>query len=99
MKQTVKYIHIMVAVLVAAFAAGCTKDFDKINTDPTKINFGNIKASNMFEPIFFQTGARNQYYSWIWSNELVQVTAFTGGSETPSLHGTIMPAVPRMLIT
>lgn len=52
MKQTVKYIHIMVAVLVAAFAAGCTKDFDKINTDPTKINFGNIKASNMFEPIF-----------------------------------------------
>lgn len=29
MKQTVKYIHIMVAVLVAAFAAGCTKDFDK----------------------------------------------------------------------
>lgn len=81
MKQTVKHIHVMAsAVLVAVFAAGCTKDFDKINTDPTKINFGNIKASNMFEPIFFQTGARNQYYSWIWSNELVQVTAFTGGS-------------------
>lgn len=74
-----RYI-IAAAAVIAALTAGCTKDFEKINTDPTKINFGNIKASNMFEPIFFQTGARSQYYSWIWSNELVQVTAFTGGS-------------------
>ncbi len=53
MKQTVKHIHIMAAaVLVAVFAAGCTKDFDKINTDPTKINFGNIKASDCLSRFF-----------------------------------------------
>lgn len=75
-----RHKHIMIIAAVSACLLSCTKDFEKINTDPTSMNFGSIKASNMFEPLFFQTGAKNQYYSWIWSNELVQVTAFTGGS-------------------
>lgn len=75
-----KRFIIIAAAIVFLSGTGCTDEFESINTDPTKIAFGALKPSNLFEPILFDTGTQSQYYSWFWNAELIQVTAFTGGS-------------------
>lgn len=72
--------NIAALILGCTTLVSCSENFEKINTDPVTIPYGQLKASNMFEPILFDTGNQNQYYSWFWNAELIQVTAFTGGS-------------------
>ncbi len=68
--------NIAALILGCTTLVSCSENFEKINTDPVTIPFGQLKASNLFEPILFDTGNQNQYYSWFWNAELIQVTAF-----------------------
>ena len=73
------------AVVLCSLPPSCTKDFEKINTDPNKILFGNAAATSLYEPLVYGMGSNNQYQAWFFANELVQVTAFTGG-QTTQIH-------------
>ena len=63
-------------------ALSCTKNFEATNTNPNKINYGDIQAHNMFEPNLYLLGRDIQYHSYYFSHELAQTTAFTGGRTT-----------------
>ncbi|WP_321334446.1 SusD/RagB family nutrient-binding outer membrane lipoprotein [uncultured Bacteroides sp.] len=65
--------------MVAALSA-CTSNFEEINTNPNKTTVGEIKAIGMFEPLLYDGANTWQNYTWYWSNELIQFTAFTGGT-------------------
>lgn len=70
---------IVSAILLSLFMA-CTSDFEDINTNPNTTTVGQIKANSMFEPLLYNGANFWTKYSWYWSNELVQFTAFTGGT-------------------
>lgn len=55
----------------------CTHDFEKINTDPNKMNVGDLHPYGMFEQLFYGTASTQTYYSYYWNDELVQFTACT----------------------
>ncbi|WP_161554539.1 SusD/RagB family nutrient-binding outer membrane lipoprotein [Sinomicrobium soli] len=59
---------------------GCTGDFEDINTNPNATLLGQIKASGMFEPLLYNGANAWLNYTWFWNNELIQFTAFTGGT-------------------
>lgn len=61
-------------------ATSCTTDFEDINTNPNKITVGQLQPVNMFEPILYEAARTWQNYTWYWNNELIQFTAFTGGT-------------------
>lgn len=58
----------------------CTSDFEEINTNPNRTTVGEIQASGMFEPLLYNGANAWMNYSWYWNNELIQFTAFTGGT-------------------
>ena len=66
--------------LIALFMAACTSDFEETNTNPNTITVGAVPASSMFEPLLYNGANVWLNYSWYWNNELVQFTAFTGGT-------------------
>lgn len=66
--------------ILAFFIQACTADFEEINTNPNKTTVGQIKASGMFEPLLYNGAKFWQNYTWYWNNELIQFTAFTGGT-------------------
>ena len=72
-------ITIITGVLAVIISA-CTADFEEINTNPNTTNVGQIKASGMFEPLLYNGANFWQNYTWYWNNELIQFTAFTGGT-------------------
>lgn len=72
----------ILAVMVCSLSLSCTKDFEKINTNPNKILFGEASATSLYEPLIYGIGVNHQYQAWFFANELVQVTAFTGGATT-----------------
>ena len=72
----------VLAAAVSLFSVSCTKDFEKINTNPNKIEFGGAAPTSLYEPLIYGIGINIQYQSWFFANELVQVTAFTGGNTT-----------------
>lgn len=70
-------------ILIIAFFAiitACTTDFEETNINPNTTNVGQIKASGMFEPLLYNGANFWLNYTWYWNNELVQFTAFTGGT-------------------
>ena len=64
-------------VVFLAGMCSCTDDFEKTNTDPNKMNVGDLKPYGMFESLFYGTARQQCYYSYYWSDELVQFTACT----------------------
>lgn len=60
--------------------SACTSNFEDTNTNPNKTTVGEIKASGMFEPLLYDGVNNWQNYTWYWNNELIQFTAFTGGT-------------------
>ncbi|MDO6802372.1 SusD/RagB family nutrient-binding outer membrane lipoprotein [Wenyingzhuangia sp. 1_MG-2023] len=66
--------------LLAIISIACTGDFNEINTNPNTTNVGEIQASGMFEPLLYNGANFWQNYTWYWNNELIQFTAFTGGT-------------------
>lgn len=78
-----KIIHaISAGCLVAGslLATACTTDFEDINTNPNKMVVGDIQPANVFEPLLYDASKKWQNYTWFWNNELIQFTAFTGGT-------------------
>lgn len=78
-----KKIIILACMALASFS--CTKDFEEINTNPNKINFGDASPSSLLEPLVYGLGVQSQQQAWFYAHELVQVTAFTGG-QTTQIH-------------
>ena len=76
------FTYMITAALILVAALSCTKNFEKINTDPNKLGYGQAPATSIFEPLLYGIGVNNQYQAWFFANELVQVTAFTGGQTT-----------------
>ncbi len=66
--------------LVTLLMAACTSDFEETNTNPNTTLVGTIPASSMFEPLLYNGANAWLDYTWFWNNELVQFTAFTGGT-------------------
>ena len=61
-------------------AASCTGNFEKVNDDPNRLLFGQVNASNIFEPLIYGIGGRNQYHTGYWVNCLTQYTTFVSGA-------------------
>lgn len=72
----------LISLIILTSLISCTKDFTEINTNPNKIEFGKIAATSLYEPLVYGIGINVQYQAWFYANELVQVTAFTGGATT-----------------
>ncbi len=70
----------IISGMILLGALSCTSNFEEINTNPNRTIVGMIQASGMFEPILYNTGNYWQEYTWFWNNELIQFTAFTGGT-------------------
>ncbi len=78
MKRIRRYILLGIAVL-SLFS--CTSGFDSANQNPNAISTGkNLHAYNFFEPILYRVGCKWLNYTWYWNDELIQFTAFTGGT-------------------
>lgn len=78
-----KHIKILSAgCLIALFSlqTACTTDFEEINTNPNKMTVGDLQPSNMFEPLLYDASKNWQKFTWYWNDELIQFTAFTGGT-------------------
>ena len=75
-----KFSRIVIFGWLAVAVLGCTSDFEEINTNPNTTNVGDIKASGMFEPLLYNGANAWLNYTWFWNNELIQFTAFTGGT-------------------
>lgn len=71
---------ILTGSLISLLLFSCTSDFEEINTNPNTTTVGKIKASGMFEPLLYNGAKVWQQYTWFWNNELIQFTAFTGGT-------------------
>lgn len=72
--------NLILSVILLSFFMACTADFEDINTNPNKTTVGQIKAHSMFEPLLYNSANFWTKYSWYWNDELVQFTAFTGGT-------------------
>ena len=68
---------IFASVLVLAATASCTKDFEKINTNPNRVTMGQISASNCIEPILYGIPRFGQNHSWYYCHEVSGMTACT----------------------
>ena len=76
--NTFKKIVILAGLTVTVLA--CTSDFEEVNTNPNRTTVGDIQASGMFEPLLYNGANEWLGYTWFWNNELIQFTAFTGGT-------------------
>lgn len=74
------YLKKILTIGLISLVLACTSDFEEINTNPNRTNVGDIQASGMFEPLLYNGINAWQYYTWFWNNELIQFTAFTGGT-------------------
>lgn len=61
------------AMLVASIA-GCTHGFEAINTDPNKMQVGDLQPYGMFEPLLYGMANQQTYYAYYWTDELAQFT-------------------------
>lgn len=78
MKRLNQYILLTASTITAIVAlAGCTENFEEINTDPNRVVVGQVTPYNMFEKLLYD-GANNRLYdAWYYAGEIVQYTATT----------------------
>ena len=70
-----KYTKYLAIVLASALsAAGCTGDFEDINSDPNNIIVGDIEPANMLEPLLMNGANALIYNTYYYCNEISQVT-------------------------
>lgn len=75
-----KLKYIVLIGFLAGTVFSCTSDFEEINTNPNRTTVGEIQTSGMFEPLLYNGANAWMNYTWYWNNELIQFTAFTGGT-------------------
>jgi hypothetical protein len=71
---------IITVVILLLTIMACTSNFEEINTNPNTTTVGEIKASSLFEPLLYNGADYWLNYTWFWNDELIQFTAFTGGT-------------------
>lgn len=86
MKRYIKNLAFAgLGVAAVMSATSCTDGFEETNTDPNKIVVGEALPYHMLEPLIYNGANQRAYHTHAWSNELVQFTAFTGGT-TNQVH-------------
>lgn len=81
MKLKKQYISLCVMAVVSTITISCTSGFEDANENPNSISTDvNLHAYNFFEPILYRTASQWLNYTWYWNDELIQFTAFTGGT-------------------
>ena len=60
--------------MLVASIAGCTHGFEEINTDPNKMQVGDLQPYGMFEPLLYGMANQQTYYAYYWTDELAQFT-------------------------
>lgn len=86
MKRYIKNIVLAsMGVAMVSSAVSCTDGFEEANTDPNKITVGEALPYHMLEPLIYNGANQRAYHTHSWNNELVQFTAFTGGT-TNQVH-------------
>lgn len=75
-----KYNILLASALVVLLMFSCTANFEDINTNPNKTTVGQVKATSIFEPLLYNGANAWLNYTHFWNNELIQFTAFTGGT-------------------
>ena len=76
MKSLLKYFQLTFLALAIIFTTSCTKDFEKINTDPVKVTVvapGSLLAPAQFDGMWLITKRAHRL-----NNELMQYTVETG---------------------
>lgn len=76
MKSLPNYFHLIIFLLIAQTFTSCTKDFEKLNTDPVKVTAvapGNLLAPAQFDGMWLITKRAHRL-----NNELMQYTVETG---------------------
>lgn len=74
-----KIKYSIVCGLILILLQACTNNFEEINTNPNKTLVGMVQASNMFEPILYNSANQWLDRTWYYNNEMIQFTAHTGG--------------------
>ncbi len=82
MKKSIKYLGVAaLATLAAAGLGSCTNDFENTNKNPNTMEVGDIDPYSLFEPLIYKTAKSvGENYTYKWNDELVQFTAFSGGT-------------------
>ncbi len=82
MKKSVKYLGVAaLATLAAAGLSSCTNDFEETNKNPNTMVVGDIDPYSLFEPLIYKSAKSVcENYTYKWNDELVQYTAFSGGT-------------------
>jgi hypothetical protein len=81
MKKQLIYSCLLIG---ATFIAGCTKNFDKINTDPTKIDAGLLNPNFLMAQAqikFSNTGYDQLLYQSMWSQSLASTYDYYGNGD------------------
>ena len=81
MKKRLIYSCLLVG---ATFIAGCTKNFDKINTDPTKVSAGLFNPNFLMAQSqiqFSNTGYDQLLYQSMWSQSLASTYDYYGNGD------------------
>jgi hypothetical protein len=74
-----KNFKLIIFSLLLVTSTSCTDCFEEINTNPNKTLVGSISASNVFEPILYNSANNWLDDTWYYNDELMQFTAHTGG--------------------
>src|SRR5882757_3489331 len=72
MMKNIFYKIVCIATLFSILLSSCTKNFDKINTDP--INTPNALPQQLLAPALVATVSANMLRNRSFNNELMQVT-------------------------
>ena len=72
--------RIVLAIAAVAVIASCTKNFEEINHNPNKVTYGDVQASNMFEPLVYGLAGSYQEHGGYWVNNLIQYTCYVSGA-------------------
>lgn len=76
------YNKILIVSMLVMGLSACTDHFESANTNPNKMTVGDnsLECTSMYEPLLYGGANFFSYYSWFWNDELIQFTAFTGGT-------------------
>lgn len=81
MKKSIKYLGVAaLATLAAAGLSSCTNDFEDTNKNPNTLVVGDIDPYSLYEPLIYKSAKTFESYTQKWNGELVQYTAFSGGT-------------------
>ncbi|MGL5683084.1 MAG: SusD/RagB family nutrient-binding outer membrane lipoprotein [Marinifilaceae bacterium] len=85
--KTIK--NITTGLLVTMALSGCTHKFNDYNTDPNRVEMGQLEPGNLMEEMLFKAVDGYLYRTWRINGELMQYTVMT--ATTDQFHRYIIP--------